>query len=233
MQLGFYFDQTRCTGCHTCVVACKDWNDIPAGLARWRQVNWVEDGDWPDLFLVYFTSSCFHCTDPVCATVCPAEAISKREQDGIVIVDSEKCRQAARCGIISNLRGIPFAEMQSPCTITCPAGVNVQGYIALVAKGRFRDAFDLIRHNLPLVSVCGRVCKHPCESVCIRGQVEEPISIHALERFLAEHAPATPPFIVERKSQRVAVVGSGPAGLSCAYHLARRGIESLSLRLCL
>jgi len=223
MQLGFYFDQTRCTGCWTCVVACKDWNDIPAGPASWRQVTSVEEGDWPNLFLTYFSSSCYHCADPICAAVCPAEAIFKRREDGIVVVDTEKCRQAAPCGIISGPKSISFGQMWSPCTMACPAGVNAQGYVALVAKGRFQEALDLIRRDLPLPSVCGRVCKHPCESACKRQELDEPIAITALKRFATDRGLSTPDPLPITKSQKVAVVGSGPAGLAAAWELLKRG----------
>jgi anaerobic dimethyl sulfoxide reductase subunit B (iron-sulfur subunit) len=96
MQLGFYFDQTRCTGCCTCVVACKDWNDIPAGPASWMHVTTIEKGEWPDLFVAYFASACYHCGDPLCAKACPVKAITKRE-DGIVIVDKDICSGRDTC----------------------------------------------------------------------------------------------------------------------------------------
>ena len=223
MQIGFFFDQTRCIGCCTCVVACKDWNDIPAGPASWRRVTSIEKGDWPNLFVAYFTSSCYHCADPICVAICPAKAISKRNEDGIVTVDREKCRHDAHCGIISNSHGIPFGETQSPCTISCPAGVNAQGYIALVEKGRFREALDLIRRDLPLPSVCGRICKHPCESVCKRKELDEPIAIAALKRFITDQVAAKPGPLPITKSKNVAIIGSGPAGLSAAWELAKRG----------
>lgn len=234
MQLGFYFDQTRCTGCCTCVVACKDWNDIPAGPASWRQVTSVEEGEWPHLFAAYYSSSCYHCADPICVAICPAKAISKREEDGIVIVDREKCRHEAHCGIISNRNGIPFGEMQSPCTIACPAGVNVQGYVGLIAKGRFQEAIDLIRCELPLPSVCGRICKHPCESVCKRQELDETIAIAALKRFVTDRIVSKPDPLPITKRQKVAIIGSGPAGLSAAWELTKRGypvtvFEALSI----
>ncbi len=223
MQLGFYFDQTRCTGCHTCSVACKDWHDVPAGPAHWRRIVPIEEGDWPDLFAAYLSTSCNHCADPICAVVCPAQAISKREKDGIVFVDQEKCRETAPCGIISNCEDIPFGEMKSPCTMACPAGVNVQGYVGLIAKGRFQEALELIRRDLPLPSVCGRVCTHPCESVCKRQDLDEPIAIMDLKRFVTDQtSPMPDPFPVT-KPQKVAIIGSGPAGLSAAWSLAKRG----------
>lgn len=223
MQLGFYFDQTRCTGCHTCTVACKDWNDIPAGPANWRRIVPIEKGDWPDLFVAYMNSSCNHCAEPICAVVCPADAISKREKDGIVTVDREKCRQAVPCGIISNWKDIPFGSMKSPCTLACPAGVNVQGYIALISKGRSREALELIRRDLPLPSVCGRICTHPCESVCKRKDLDESIAIMDLKRFVTDQiSPMPNPFPITRP-QKVAVIGSGPTGLSAAWSLTKLG----------
>lgn len=98
MQLAFYFDQTRCTGCYTCVVACKDWHDIPAGPANWIRVTTIEQGKYPKPFLAFLRSSCYHCTEPSCLTVCPVNAISKREQDGIVLVDREVCLGKDGCG---------------------------------------------------------------------------------------------------------------------------------------
>lgn len=97
MQMGFYFDQTRCTGCFTCIVACKDWNDVPAGPASWRRVTTLEKGKYPKLFVAFFSSACYHCTEPTCVKVCPVKAITKRAEDGIVVVDREKCLGRDKC----------------------------------------------------------------------------------------------------------------------------------------
>jgi len=91
MQYGFYVDQTRCTGCFTCVVACRDWHDVPAGPARWLRVKTIEKGTYPDLFVASLPVMCQHCQRPACIPVCPAGAISKRDEDGIVLVDSDMC----------------------------------------------------------------------------------------------------------------------------------------------
>ncbi|MFH1033471.1 MAG: NAD(P)-binding protein [Pseudomonadota bacterium] len=115
----------------------------------------------------------------------------------------------------------------SPCKAACPAGISVQGYVALIAKGKFREALELIRRDNPLPAVCGRVCTHPCEEVCARGQVDEPIAIRDLKRFVAEweiaqgqmDLPAKKP----ARAEKVAIIGSGPAGLSAAYYLALEG----------
>lgn len=98
MQFGFYFDQTRCTGCYTCVVACKDWNDVPAGPASWIRVATIERGKFPDLFVAFISASCYHCTQPACITACPGNAIGKRKEDGIVVVDREACLGRDDCG---------------------------------------------------------------------------------------------------------------------------------------
>lgn len=89
-QIGFYFDQTRCTGCYACAVACKDWHDIDAGPVNWMQMHTIEDGKFPNLFVAYLTILCYQCINPPCVLACPVEAITKRESDGIVVVDKEK-----------------------------------------------------------------------------------------------------------------------------------------------
>jgi anaerobic dimethyl sulfoxide reductase subunit B (iron-sulfur subunit) len=96
-QMGFYFDQTRCTGCYTCVVACKDWNSLSVGV-NWRKIKVIEDGLFPELFLAYLSTACNHCENPPCVKACPTEAITKRASDGIVIVNSEKCKGKEECG---------------------------------------------------------------------------------------------------------------------------------------
>jgi anaerobic dimethyl sulfoxide reductase subunit B (iron-sulfur subunit) len=96
-QMGFYFDQTRCTGCYTCAVACKDWHDIDAGPVNWMRVRTLESGTFPDVFVAYLAAPCYHCAEPPCAAVCPADAITKTTPDGIVVVDQEKCVGNQEC----------------------------------------------------------------------------------------------------------------------------------------
>ena len=97
MQMGFYFDQNRCTGCFTCIVACKDWNNVEAGPASWRRVFTLESGKYPELFVAFLSAACHHCVVPACVSVCPVDAISKREQDGVVVVDREACLGKDAC----------------------------------------------------------------------------------------------------------------------------------------
>jgi len=106
MQMGFYFDQNRCTGCYTCVVACKDWNDIPAGPVSWRKCKTIEDGKFPKPFVAFLTLSCFHCENPPCVDICPTNAITKREDNGIVIADRDLCMGRHECG--ECLRECPY-----------------------------------------------------------------------------------------------------------------------------
>ncbi len=98
MQTAFYYDQTRCINCYTCVVACKDWHDVPAGAASWRNVITIERGKYPQLFVAFLSTSCYHCAEPACIPACPASAISKRETDGIVVVDRALCLGKDECG---------------------------------------------------------------------------------------------------------------------------------------
>lgn len=114
----------------------------------------------------------------------------------------------------------------SPCRNACPADVRAQGYIQLIRQNRLAEAVQLLRHDLPLPGVCGRVCYHPCEDECVRKEVDEPIAICSLKRYIADWArrekiPVVPPAVT--RSERIAVVGAGPAGLACANELCHRG----------
>jgi heterodisulfide reductase subunit A len=114
-----------------------------------------------------------------------------------------------------------------PCRVACPAGVNAQGYVALISQGKFKEALEVLRRTMPFAGVCGRVCTHPCEKDCERGKVDQPIAIRALKRFMADYElkegreKATP--VEKTKEEKIAIVGSGPAGLACAYDLVRQG----------
>lgn len=108
MQLGFYFDQQRCTGCYTCVVACKQWNGVPPGPASWRRVSTMEEGRFPQVWVAHMSLSCCHCVKPACIPACPTRAISKREEDGIVLVDQDLCITGCR----SCLNACPYDAPQ-------------------------------------------------------------------------------------------------------------------------
>jgi anaerobic dimethyl sulfoxide reductase subunit B len=99
MQMGFCFDQSRCNGCYTCLIACKDWHDsVDAEPQDWIQIKAIEKGKFPEPSLRYFFLTCLHCANPACVAACPVNAISKRESDGIVFVDKEACLGYSTCG---------------------------------------------------------------------------------------------------------------------------------------
>ncbi|MFC2017610.1 NADH-quinone oxidoreductase subunit NuoF [Chloroflexota bacterium] len=119
------------------------------------------------------------------------------------------------------------ALMISPCQHTCPVGINIPKYVAHIAAGEYREAIDTIRERNPFPAICGRICHHPCELRCRRGELDDPVAIRELKRFAADWyfkyvTEAPEPFPL-KQSQRVAVVGAGPTGLSCAYFLAQMG----------
>jgi NADPH-dependent glutamate synthase beta subunit-like oxidoreductase/ferredoxin len=129
-----------------------------------------------------------------------------------------------------------YWQTNFPCRAACPVNTNAGGYVSLIAQGRYRDAYLLARAPNPLASICGRVCAHPCEAACRRAQLDEPIAIRALKRFVTEQhgVESTASFeeilkVVERprprvdRARRIAVVGAGPAGLACAHDLALMG----------
>ncbi len=99
MQMGFYFDQTRCTGCYTCTVACKDWHNVPPGPASWRRVFTTEKGKYPDTTVSFFSLACHHCVNPACVNACPVNAINKDATNGIVTVNRDTCLGKDKCGV--------------------------------------------------------------------------------------------------------------------------------------
>jgi len=153
--------------------------------------------------------------------VCPTGAITKREEDGIVLIDRDKCRNDPGCGIIA---GQTYGTQQAPCKVNCPVHLSASAYLALIANGKFKEALDVIREQVPLPSVIGRICHHPCETVCKRQEVDEPVAICALKRFVSDYVTdsQTTPVPITKK-EKVAIIGSGPAGLSAAYYLAKKG----------
>ena len=119
----------------------------------------------------------------------------------------------------------------SPCQHACPAGIDVPAYVALIGAGRYEEATEVIRERNPFPAVCGRICTHPCEFKCRRGEVDDPIAIRALKRQAADYwferrPEAVEPFPVTKK-EKVAIVGAGPAGLTCGYFLRKMGYEAV------
>lgn len=163
---------------------------------------------------------CTGCGD--CAAVCPVEVYSEYER-GIAAQKAiyKPFGQAVPAVFTVEKRGV------SPCRIACPAGVNAQGYIALISQGKFQEALALVRQTIPFAGVIGRVCTHRCETDCERKNVDESMAIRTLKRFIADYElkagreKAAP--VEKTRQEKIAVVGSGPAGLACAYDLVRKG----------
>ncbi len=163
---------------------------------------------------------CTGCGD--CVTVCPVKVPAEFELG----MSERKAVYRPFPQAVPNIytierRGLP------PCRVSCPAGVNAQGYIALISQGKFKEALKVLRRTMPFAGVCGRICVAPCESDCEREKFDQPIAIHYLKRFMADYEikngreKVTPVPIT--KKDKVAIVGSGPAGLACAYDLVRKG----------
>ncbi|MFH1930580.1 MAG: FAD-dependent oxidoreductase [Pseudomonadota bacterium] len=120
---------------------------------------------------------------------------------------------------------------KAPCRLACPIDMNPQGYVALIGQGRFDEAYELILDKNPLPGICGRVCHHPCETACRRQETDDPVAICALKRFATDEAKkkdkklknvGTP----SPKGPRIAIIGSGPAGLTAAHDLAKAGFRT-------
>lgn len=142
MQVGFYFNQNRCIGCGTCQVACKDWHDIPAGPINWMNINYIEIGNYPDIFVSYMASPCYHCEEPNCLEACPTDAIYKRSDNGLVLVNSQAC--------------IGNEECNSKCLKACPYGAPQFG----PEKGAKMSKcnFCLDRWEINQLPVCVEAC---------------------------------------------------------------------------
>ena len=121
-----------------------------------------------------------------------------------------------------------YEDKTPPCSAACPVGNDIVAFIQKTTQGDFEGAWSLIKEENPFPGICGRVCFHPCESKCNRGAYDEPIAIHALERFVSDYASTLNRKIEKApgvRKEKIAIIGSGPAGMSCAYHLAKLHYE--------
>jgi formate dehydrogenase major subunit len=154
-------------------------------------------------------------------------ACSTPVADGMIIQTDNAKTNLARKQCLESLLSDHYGDCIAPCQLTCPAGLDIPGYIALIKRGAYSEAVELIKEALPLPATIGRICPHPCEQVCRRNIVDQPISICSLKRFAADQdlfsnkrfTPAVKP----NSGLKVAIIGSGPSGLSAAYYLAIEG----------
>ena len=182
------------------------------------------------------------------------QGFSVRVQKDQTYIDQSRCVLCGKCVDVcpvtncdtskaitfhsrKSLPGRPTIDkrQQPLCQASCPLGVNAQGYVALAAQGKYEQALRLIREKNVLPGICGRICTHPCEESCRRGELDEPVSIRAIKRFLADYLEeqsqkSEQPITdlqsceaIEPRKEKVAVIGSGPAGIAAAADLAQKG----------
>ena len=168
---------------------------------------------------------CSSCGD--CFEACPVDLINEFEEG----LSTRQAIHKRYPQAIPSAASISKAA-RPPCKLTCPAGCNGQGYVALISKGKHVEALDHIKRWIPLPAVLGRICHHPCEQECNRKDVDEPVAIAPLKRFAADFVRqqklngAVPPEekpVIDPSKPKVAVVGAGPSGLTCAHDLVKLG----------
>lgn len=159
----------------------------------------------------------------------PVTACTTQVSDGMVVRTRNEEIVALRRMALQLLLSEHHGDCVAPCQRACPAGIDIQGFIALIADGRYREGLELIKEALPFPAVCGRVCPRFCEEECRRHVVDEPLAICHLKRFLADVDLASPeyytPQVKAPSGKSVGIVGGGPAGLAAAYYLAQEGHE--------
>lgn len=174
-------------------------------------------------------SSCFVCVVEIAGMKGFQPSCSTKLSDGMKITTDNEAIYRSRKMALELLLSNHYADCIGPCKQTCPAGVDVQGYISLIEKGQYSEAVKLIKQTNPLPAICGRVCVRPCEAACRRNLLEEklPVGIDYLKRFAADQDLLSgnhyKPKVKPATGKKVAIIGAGPGGLSAAYWLAQEG----------
>jgi formate dehydrogenase major subunit len=172
--------------------------------------------------------SCFVCVVEVKGARGLIPSCATKVNNGMIIRTQTAEVRNARKAALELLLSNHYADCNAPCQLACPADIDVQGYIALTALGKYHDALKLIKEKNPLPAVCGRVCTRPCEvKGCRRNILDSPVAIDYIKRFLAdtdlESGDPFMPDVEPQTGKKIAIVGAGPAGLSAAYYLAQHG----------
>lgn len=226
-QLDKTFPTNDCSACILAPKVTACYNHPLIKTFTWSDLLEVK-GEAPNLTAVikqrprYIDEeACKGCND--CTMVCPIEAKSEFDMGvGNRHAVYKPFAQAVPNKVVIDKKG------SSPCKYNCPAHIDAHGYVALTGQGRYDEALEVVRRTTPFAGVLGRVCLHPCESNCSRQYVDAPLSIASIKRFIADYEVeqgVTPsaPAKAEPNGIKVAIVGSGPAGLNCAYQLALNG----------
>lgn len=162
-----------------------------------------------------------------CIAVCPVSGFQGLYANASAMEIRSKDPEV--CNRIKPGREYSFKDGIPACRLACPAGVDSSSYIMLIAKGKFERAHEVITETMPFAGTCGRICTAPCESACVRNKVDQPIGIRALKRFVADftgYEKNSAGKFTALHPEKVAVIGAGPAGLTCAYYLAKKGYET-------
>lgn len=192
----FVRDYDLCVSCMKCVRICRDVRQVDILGAVYTDGKALV-GSKAEPTLV--DAACRFCG--ACVEICPTGAL--RDKDGLE----------------------PLVDGLAPCAAKCPLGIDIPGYLELISQGLVTSALELIREKAVLPGVLGYACFHPCETVCRRGDLDDPVAICAVKRFASDFAELKKPSLtgIKDTGQRVAVIGSGPAGLAAAAELLRRG----------
>ena len=206
---------SRCFDCGTCTGVCPVSRAESVFDPR-RIIHMIKMGLKEQLLGSEAIWFCSHCD--TCAFVCPQEVVFSN------VVDVLR-EMAIKEGYVDPEAFEPWAS--GPCKASCPAHISIPGFIAAISQGKYAEGLKLIKREMPFPAICGRVCPHPCETECNRGNIDKPIAIEALKRFLAdEDLYSDISYIPEKKGERkekVAIIGAGPAGLTAACYLAIEG----------
>ncbi len=216
--------------CNCCVCACFG---LRAGM-----MFGARDAIRSNYVAVVDEAKCVACAQ--CVEVCPGNALKLGQKlcstndttppDYVKITDTVFVKKAFNPDYREN-REDTLPSGTAPCKVACPAHVPVQGYLKLAAQGRYTDALELIKKENPFPAVCGRICNKKCEEACTRGRVDEAAALDEVKRFIADHdinsetrfVPKMVNQIGRPYTEKIAIIGAGPAGMSCAYYLANKG----------
>lgn len=238
-------DYTERSGLVHCAfqVEGKDWttficNCCGCSCAGIRQINRLDANPMShsNFRAEINDENCVACGE--CVSICPVNAVTLGTSFvGDDVKQSYEYRKAQNTTLkksdvhddFINERKLTGKCGTAPCKVTCPAHISVQGYIAKAAEGKYMEALEVIKKDNPLPAVCGRICPHPCEAECTRNTLDQSLAIDAIKMFIADRErEAENRFVPQKKTQydkKVAVIGSGPAGLACAYYLAVDGFK--------